>query len=115
MGIPEDALVKKDVVNWTSSGKLTGPDHCWGWGGGGIKRDKVIPNIVFLTEFSLCQWRMVRDIIGSVPDSSSAQGISFLRLMVQTNESDFLIQRAACHFILSASFAKNRKYSLMLN
>lgn len=111
MGIPEDALVKKDVVNWTSSGKsrpLLGV-------GGGIKRDKVIPNIVFLTEFSLSQWRMVRDIIGSVPDSSSGQGISFLRLMVQTNESDFLIQRAACHFILSASFTKKRKYSLMLN
>ena len=106
MGIPEDALVKKDLVNWTSSGKLTSPDH---WGGVEIKRDRVIPDIVFLTEFSLCQWRTVRDIIGSVPDSSSGQGISFLRLMLQTNESDSLIQRAACHFILSASFTKKKK------
>ena len=52
LGIPEDALVKKDLVIWISSGKLTSPDY---WGGGGIKRDRVIPNIVFLKEFSLCR------------------------------------------------------------
>ena len=60
---------------------------------------------------------MVRDIIGSVLDFSSGQGISFLKLMVQTNEPYSLIQRAACHCILSASFTKKKKkkYSLMLN